>query len=249
MSINYKMILQYDGTRYAGWQRQVTTEWTIQGKLEAVLSRFAGETVEVHGSGRTDGGVHAAGQVANFYLKNRADGEEIRSYCNAYLPEDIRILEVTQASPRFHSRLNAVSKTYSYRVEMSEKRDVFSRRYTYGLGRTLDLGRMRRAAELLLGTHDFKSFCGNRRMKKSTVRTLNAIDFEVNGSQLTIYYTGNGFLQYMVRILTGTLIEVGLGEREPDCIPEVLAACSRERAGYTAPPEGLRLERVEYEKV
>lgn len=249
MSVNYKMILQYDGTRYDGWQRQVTTDKTIQGKLEAVLSRYAGGKVEIHGSGRTDGGVHAGGQVANFYLSEKKNGEEIREYLNTYLPEDIRVLSVEQAPYRFHSRLHAVRKTYAYRIEMGEKKDVFTRKYTYGLGKPLDIDRMRAAAGLLLGTHDFKSFCGNRKMKKSTVRTIEKIDFYQDGTKLTIRYTGNGFLQYMVRILTGTLIEVGTGEREPESIKETLAALSREAAGYTAPPEGLCLELVEYENI
>ena len=164
MSVNYKMVLQYDGTRYDGWQRQVTTDKTIQGKLEAVLSRYEGGKVEVHGSGRTDGGVHADGQVANFYLAEKKSGEEIRGYLNTYLPEDIRVLSVEQVPYRFHSRLHAVRKTYAYRIEMGEKKDVFTRKYTYGLGKPLDIERIKAAAGLLLGTHDFKSFCGNRKM-------------------------------------------------------------------------------------
>lgn len=249
MSVNYKMILQYDGTRFDGWQRQVTTDKTIQGKLETVLSRYAGEKIEVHGSGRTDRGVHANGQAANFHLPEKRSGKEIQEYLNSYLPEDIRVLSVEQAPHRFHSRLHAVRKTYVYRIEMGEKKDVFTRKYTYGLGRTLDIDRMKAAAGLLLGTHDFKSFCGNRKMKKSTVRTIERIDFYQDGTKLAIRYTGNGFLQYMVRILTGTLIEVGTGEREPESIKETLAALSREAAGYTAPPEGLCLELVEYENI
>ncbi len=246
MSINYKMILEYDGTRYAGWQRQVSSEHTIQGKLEAVLSRYAGRTIEIHGSGRTDAGVHASGQTANFYLEDRVESEELRSYCNAYLPEDIRILEITEVSNRFHSRLNAKGKTYAYRIEMGEKKSVFSRKYVYGLGKSLNIADMKKAAEYLIGTHDFKSFCGNRKMKKSTVRTIETVEFEQKGTELTIRYTGNGFLQYMVRILTGTLIEVGLGERKAESMPEILEALSREAAGHTAPPEGLCLERVRY---
>ena len=246
MSVNYKMVLEYDGSRYAGWQRLRTESQTIQGKLEMVLSRNAGMPVEIHGSGRTDAGVHAKGQVANFYLEDKRDPEEIRLYCNTYLPEDIRVLTVEEAPLRFHSRLNARSKTYVYRIEMGEKRSVFTRRYTYGLGKPLDLERMKQAADYLIGTHDFKSFCGNKKMKKTTVRTLMKVEFQVSGSELAIRYTGNGFLQYMVRIMTGTLIEVGLGVRNPETMPAVLEACSREAAGFTAPPEGLCLEKVRY---
>lgn len=246
MSVNYKMVLEYDGSRYAGWQRLRTESQTIQGKLEMVLSRYAGMPVEIHGSGRTDAGVHAKGQVANFYLEDKRDPEEIRLYCNTYLPEDIRVLTVEEAPLRFHSRLNARSKTYVYRIEMGEKRSVFTRRYTYGLGKPLDLERMKQAADYLIGTHDFKSFCGNKKMKKTTVRTLMKVEFQVSGSELAIRYTGNGFLQYMVRIMTGTLIEVGLDVRNPETMPTVLEACSREAAGFTAPPEGLCLEKVRY---
>ena len=246
MSVNYKMVLEYDGSRYAGWQRLRTESQTIQGKLEMVLSRYAGMPVEIHGSGRTDAGVHAKGQVANFYLEDKRDPEEIRLYCNTYLPEDIRVLTVEEAPLRFHSRLNARSNTYVYRIEMGEKRSVFTRRYTYGLGKPLDLERMKQAADYLIGTHDFKSFCGNKKMKKTTVRTLMKVEFQVSGSELAIRYTGNGFLQYMVRIMTGTLIEVGLGVRNPETMPAVLEACSREAAGFTAPPEGLCLEKVRY---
>ncbi len=246
LNVNYKMVLQYDGSRYDGWQKQMTTDKTIQGKMEAVLSRMTGETIEVHGSGRTDKGVHAAGQVVNFYLPEPMEPQQIKAYCNEYLPEDIGVLSVEQVPCRFHSRLNAVRKTYAYRIEMSEKKDVFTRKYTYGLGKALDIEKMKAASEFLLGTHDFKSFCGNKKMKKSTVRTIEKIEFEEKGTTLTIRYTGNGFLQYMVRILTGTLIETGLGEREPESIPAVLEALSREAAGPAAPPEGLCLEQVEY---
>lgn len=246
MSVNYKMVLQYDGSRYDGWQKQVTTDKTIQGKMEAVLSRMAGEPVEVHGSGRTDKGVHAAGQTVNFYLPQKMDEQEIKTYCNTYLPEDIGVLSVELAPYRFHSRLHAVRKTYAYRIEMSEKKDVFARKYTYGFGKQLDIGKMKSASRFLLGTHDFKSFCGNKKMKKSTIRTIERIEFEEQGTKLTIRYIGNGFLQYMVRILTGTLIEVGLGERSPESIKVTLDALSREMAGPAAPPEGLCLESVEY---
>ena len=248
--MNYKMILQYDGTRYDGWQRQGNTDRTIQGKLEAVLGRLAEETVEVHGSGRTDGGVHARGQVANFHLKQAREPEEIRAYLNRYLPEDICVLELTAAPERFHSRLNACRKTYRYQIWMDGKTDVFQRDYFYGLGRQLDIGQMERAAGRLLGTHDFKSFCGNKKMKKSTVRTITAIRFirMCDGKALAVDFTGNGFLQQMVRILAGTLIEVGLGKREADSLEAVLELKERSAAGFTAPPEGLCLMNVQYEE-
>ena len=247
---NIAVCLEYDGSRYRGWQKQGNTEMTIQGKLEAVLSRMAGKPLKVHGSGRTDEGVHARGQVANFWLPGRIQEkeEEIGSYMNRYLPEDIRILKAWEAAPRFHSRLSAAGKTYAYYVETGEKAGVFERKYVYQLGRRLDLEAMRKAAALLEGEHDFKSFCGNKRMKKSTVRRLEQIEIREEGSRIVLTYTGNGFLYQMVRILTGTLLEVGLGARDWESMGEVLSARDRQAAGWTAPPEGLFLAEVQYPK-
>lgn len=243
---NYRMVLEYDGSRYDGWQKQDNTGQTIQGKIESVLERMTGQPVEVHGSGRTDAGVHALGQVANFHGDVDLSEEEIRDYLNRYLPEDIGVKTVELATDRFHSRLHAEEKTYLYRIETGRRKDVFERKYIYGLMRPLDVKAMERAASYFIGEHDFKSFCSNRRMKKSTVRTLKKIEFEQQGSRLFIRFTGNGFLYHMVRILTGTLIEVGSGQRSPEEIPGILEAGNREAAGYTAPPEGLFLERVRY---
>lgn len=244
---NYKMIVAYDGTRYRGWQIQKNTDATIQGKLSMVLGNLAGHPVEVIGSGRTDAGVHALGQTANFHLEEHFTREEIWEYLNHYLPEDIVITKIDEVDNRFHSRYNAVSKTYSYRIRTSPIPDVFSRRFCYQYGKPLEEERMKEAAGYLLGTHDFASFCGNKHMKKSTVRTIYKIEFLKKEGELTISYTGNGFLQGMVRILTGTLIEVGRGDRTPESMKTLLEAKCRELAGYTAPPQGLRLEQVEYE--
>ena len=246
--MNYRITLQYDGTRYDGWQRQGNTERTIQGKLEAVLSRMAESPVEVHGSGRTDAGVHALGQVANFQLEGNRPPEEVSAYLNRYLPEDIRVLSAETAAERFHSRLNAQSKTYRYQVWTDGKADVFLRSYVYALGQPLNVPAMEQAAKRLVGTHDFKSFCGNRKMKKSTVRTITAIHFlKLSGGEaLAMDFTGNGFLQQMVRILAGTLIEVGLGKRTPESVEQALLALDRSEAGFTAPPEGLCLMEVRY---
>lgn len=247
MKHNYKMVLQYEGTRYDGWQRQGNSADTIQGKLEAVLERLAGEPVEVHGSGRTDAGVHAMGQTAHFFLSEAREPETVRAYLNRYLPEDINVLSLETAPERFHSRLNAVRKVYGYQIETGPKRDVFVRRMQYGLGQELDVEAMRTAARILTGTHDFKSFCGNKNMKKSTVRSLTSVTIRQEGSMVVLAYVGNGFLQHMVRIMTGTLIEVGLGRREPEAVREILAARERQAAGFTAPPEGLTLSGVLYE--
>ena len=252
--VNYKMILQYDGTRYRGWQ-VLPSELTIQGKLQDVLSKMAGYQVEVTGSGRTDAGVHAKGQTANFHLKEEWDEEKILSYLNHYLPEDIAVCEVKRVDERFHSRYQALEKTYLYRIHTGKIPEVFERRYVYDYKEPLDVKRMRKAAEYLCGTHDFKSFCGNKKMKKSTVRTIFQIqinelpgDIEEIGGEIRFTYTGNGFLQNMVRILTGTLIEIGDGRREPEDISEILEAKNREAAGYTVPACGLTLIEVVYQE-
>ena len=246
---NYKIIVQYDGTRYKGWQVQKSTDATIQGKLQMVLSKLAGHPVEVIGSGRTDAGVHANGQVANFHIEEHFSKEQLMETFWNFLPEDIAVIQIEEVDERFHSRFHAVSKTYSYRIRTSPVADVFERRFVYHYGKTLDVGRMKAAAELLKGTHDFASFCGNKKMKKSTVRTIMDITFAEQDGEIEIRYTGDGFLQNMIRILTGTLIEVGRGERDIESMTAILAAKNREAAGYTAPPQGLRLEKVEYATV
>ena len=246
--MNYAIRLAYDGTRYNGWQRQGNTDRTIQGKLEAVLTELAGGPVEVQGSGRTDRGVHAEGQTANFRLPADRDPGTVMEYLNRYLPEDIQVLSCARAPEAFHSRLSAVRKTYRYQIEMGPRRNVFQRNYYYGLGCSLDLERMQAGAGHLIGTHDFKSFCGNKRMKKSTVRRLERIEIREEGSRIVLAYTGNGFLYQMVRILTGTLLEVGLGTRAWESMEEILSARDRQAAGWTAPPEGLFLVEVQYPK-
>ena len=242
--MNYKVVMAYDGSRYNGWQKQGNTDKTIQGKLEQILFKMTGEEIEVHGSGRTDAGVHAKGQEK---CGGKKTPDQIMEYINEYLPEDIAVLSCEVAPERFHSRLSAVRKTYCYQLEMGPKKDVFQRNYYYGLGERLDVSAMKAAAGLLTGTHDFKSFCGNKKMKKSTVRTIEKIEFEQSGSRLHIYFTGNGFLQQMVRILTGTLIEVGQGKCAPDKITRILDAQDRQAAGPTAPAQGLFLVNVGYE--
>ena len=242
--MNYKILVQYDGTRYEGWQRQERTESTIQGKIEAVLSKMCGEEVQIQGAGRTDAGVHAKGQVANVHLKEQVDPQEVKQYLNRYLPEDIAVSEVTEVPERFHSRLNATGKIYVYRIATGEVKKVFERRYIYDFGEKPDMELMCRAAEILTGTHDFKSFCANRRMKKSTVRTIYSIDLKEKEGEIVITYTGNGFLHHMIRILTGTLLEVGMKKRSLSSVAELLEVRDREKAGFTA--KGLTLEKVLY---
>ena len=160
--MNYRLNIQYDGTRYAGWQRQTVARDTIQGKIEDVLGRMTGEKVEIAGAGRTDAGVHARGQVANVHLPEGRSAEEIRDYLNGYLPEDICVTEVSEVSERFHSRLHAGAKTYLYRISTNSVSNVFERKYIYDLNEPLDVERMKDAAEYLIGEHDFQSFCARK---------------------------------------------------------------------------------------
>lgn len=242
--MNYRLLIQYDGTRYYGWQRQNSTDATIQGKIEVVLSRLEGRPVEIHGAGRTDAGVHALGQVANVHLTERP-AEEIRNYLNRYLPEDIGIIEVKQVSERFHSRLNASEKIYVYRLATDPALHVFERKYMTPCEEPLDLDAMKEAAAYLVGEHDFQSFC-TKKMKKSSVRKLEEIRLEQLLGEIRITYRGNGFLYNMVRILTGTLLEVGIGKLSPEDIPAILEAKERQKAGATAPAQGLCLKEVRY---
>ena len=246
MKENYKMIIAYDGTRYLGWEHQPNTDMTIQGKLEAVLSRMTETPCEVIGAGRTDAGVHARGMTANVWLDTALSEEEIRDYLNRYLPDDIGVMEVRRAGERFHSRYNARGKTYCYTCYVGDTKPVFNRRYVYVPEKRPDLERMRQAAALLTGVHDFTSFCGNPKMKKSTVREVDSIDIQQKSGYLTFTYHGTGFLQYMVRILTGTLLEVGYGKREPESMPALLEARDRSQAGFTVPAKGLCLLKVDY---
>ena len=244
--MNYKAILQYEGTRYRGWQTQGNTDNTIQGKLETLLTKMAGEPVEVNGSGRTDAGVHAAGQVISFRCKTKESPEEICRYMNEYLPEDIAVLSVEEAAPRFHARLNAVRKTYVYRIWNAPVKNVFRRRFTTWIQKPLDLDAMEQAAALLCGTNDYRAFCSLKKFKKSTVRTIEKIEIGNMGQEIRISYTGDGFLYHMVRILTGTHVEVGLGLRKPEEMTVILEGQDRTKAGRLMPPEGLTLESVEY---
>lgn len=245
---NIRLMLQYEGTRYQGWQRQGSTDNTIQGKLEVLLSRMCGETIEVQGSGRTDAGVHALGQVANFHTACDMPVEEMLTYINRYLPEDIAVVEISEAPPRFHSRLNASRKCYTYRIINSSIPNVFWRRFAWEVPEKLDLKAMGRAAALLCGEHDFKSFTSAKKGKKSTVRRIDSIDITEQDGLLVLTFLGNGFLHHMVRILVGTLLEVGMGRRTPESMEELLLAGSRAAAGALVPAKGLTLVKVFYDE-
>lgn len=250
MKRNYKFIISYDGTRFYGWERQPGKDMTIQGKLESVLSRMtdspSDNPVNVIGAGRTDAGVHARAMTANAVLDTDMTEEEIQEYMNEYLPDDISVNEVKACSERFHARYNALGKTYRYTCWYGKSKPVFDRKYVTVLENKPDVEAMRKAAAVLVGTHDFKSFCGNTRMKKSTVRCVDTINIEESGNYIRFYYHGNGFLQNMVRILTGTLLEVGYGNIRPEDMEDILNACDRQKSGPTAPPQGLCMMKVDY---
>jgi len=246
MKQNYKLIIRFDGSRYQGWEHQPTTDMTIQGKLENVLEKLAGEPIEILGAGRTDAGVHAKAMVANFRLDTELSVTQIRDYFNRYLPDDICVMDVQIAGDRFHSRYNALGKTYRYTCYVGPLKPVFDRKYVYYLEEVPNIETMREAAAILMGEHDFASFCSNPRMKKSTVRKVDKIEINQNGPYLTLTYHGTGFLQHMVRILTGTLLEVGYGKRPASNMQELLDTPNRSLAGPTAPAQGLCMIEVDY---
>ncbi|MBO5488775.1 MAG: tRNA pseudouridine(38-40) synthase TruA [Eubacterium sp.] len=246
--MNYRMKIQYDGTRYKGWQRQAGSRAdTVQARIETVLSKYFCEEVLIHGAGRTDAGVHARGQVANFHVKENCDPEKLLWELNAYLPEDIRIMEVARASERFHSRLNATGKRYEYRILKKNRQDVFGRKYAWHCDEELDVEAMRSAAKCLEGKHDFAGFCTRASKKKSTLRRIYEISIMENDDYIVLQFAGNGFLYNMVRILTGTLVEVGMGARTKEEVTAALETKDRNMAGATAPAQGLTLLEVTYD--
>lgn len=255
--INYMFNISYDGGRYHGWESKKNVD-TIQGKLEQVLSRLSDMEVKINGAGRTDAGVHALGMVANGKFVTDKTPDEIKAYANHYLPDDICINDVQIVPNRFHARLNATGKTYRYTCYFGGEKPVFNRNYTWTLpeyitGSTMnniclpDIENMRAAASYLVGTHDFRSFCGNNKMKKSTVRNIYSIEIKEAKGYIYMSFHGNGFLQNMVRILVGTLIEVGYGGIKPEQMEDIINARDRQAAGLTVPPHGLCLVKVDYD--
>lgn len=245
---SYKCIVAYEGTRYNGWQKQGNTDNTIQNKIENVLSGILNEPIEITASGRTDAGVHALGQVFHFHCNNALNPEECLTDINGYLPKDIRILSMEACSSRFHSRLNATRKTYCYHIDTSQYGNLFTRNTAHHIPTPLDIPAIKRGAEFLIGTHDFKSFCSNKNFKKSSIRTIYEINIDIDkqNEQITLTFIGNGFLYNMVRILSGTLIEIGLGIRDAEDIPSIIEGRNRKFAGHTAPAKGLFLISVDY---
>lgn len=246
MRRNFKLTLCYDGSRYRGWQKQGNTDNTIQARLERILSRLLEQEVEVAGSGRTDAGVHARRQVCSFRADTGMSCEVMLTELRKHLPEDIGALALEEAEERFHARLSCREKTYVYRIWNSAAPNIFERKYVTVWPEALDEEKMRQAAELLCGEHDFSAFCTARGKKKSAVRRLKSIALERQGEELRLVFTGDGFLYNMVRILTGTLLEVGSGQRSVESVGEALTSRRRELAGFTAPAQGLFLWELRY---
>ncbi|CUX20385.1 tRNA pseudouridine(38-40) synthase TruA [Clostridium sp. C105KSO13] len=242
----YKLTVVYDGTRYQGWQRQKTTEMTIQEVLETAITQVAGRETKIDGSGRTDGGVHAKGQAASVTLPGKVAEDEFRLKLNAVLPEDVRVKDMMLIKNGFHARKNAKGKRYEYFVDIREKADVFTRKYCFHYPHELNILAMKEAAGYLTGTHDFAGFT-DKKDEISTIRTIYDIIIEKQGDKLRMEYYGTGFMYHMIRILTGTLLEIGIGERAPKEAEKVLEAGQREYAGFLAPARGLFLKEVYYE--
>ncbi len=240
-----KLTLEYDGTGYSGWQVQENAD-TIQERVETALSSILREKVRVHGAGRTDAGVHALGQVAHFETLSALPAENIRRGANSHLPPDIAILEAEEAAPDFHARYSAVSKVYRYRILVRNTRSPLARHRALRVAPPLDRERMRAAAGLLTGRHDFAAFAASGSTVKDTVRTLERIDITGGGESCDLEFEADGFLYRMVRNITGTLLEVGKGKLTAAAVAEILASKERKSAGPTAPASGLYLVRVCY---
>ncbi|MDQ0206527.1 tRNA pseudouridine(38-40) synthase TruA [Alkalicoccobacillus murimartini] len=242
---NYKLTIQYDGTRYKGWQRLGKGESTIQGKIENVLTEMVGTPVEIIGSSRTDAGVHALEQIANVKLHQKTSASEIQSYVNKYLPEDISVVKVDSVHSRFHARYNSADKTYVYKIWNEEYSHPFLRKLSMHVDQPLDRQQMKKASAHFVGEHDFTAFSNAKSKKKSNVRTIRSIDFSEKDGVLEIRIKGDGFLYNMVRKIIGTLVKVGLGELKADAIPGIIESKEREHAGF-ADASGLYLEKIDF---
>ena len=240
-----KLTVAYDGTNYCGWQVQ-PNGITIQEVLNQCLSEFTGEKIETIGASRTDAGVHALGNVAVFDTEMRMPGDKFSFALNQRLPEDIRIQKSEEVDVNFHPRYIKSQKTYEYRILNRRFPIPTERFYSHFTYIPLDIKKMREAAEYLVGEHDFKSFCGTGAQVKTTVRTVKEIQIEKNEDRITIRITGEGFLYNMVRIIAGTLMDIGGGLYPPEKMQEILEAKDRKKAGPTAPARGLTLMEIQY---
>ncbi|WP_188066797.1 tRNA pseudouridine(38-40) synthase TruA [Brevibacillus brevis] len=240
-----RCVLAYDGTDFSGFQVQ-PDQVTVQGEIEAALNRVTGEDIQVFGSGRTDAGVHARGQVIHFDTSSNIPVDKWRFVLNNQLPDSIVIRTVEEVDASFHARFDVQVKEYRYCIDNNPVADVFRHRYADHVRFPLDVDAMQQAAHYLVGEHDFTSFCSAKTFVEDKVRTVYGLSVEKIGDEVWVTCRGNGFLYNMVRIIVGTLVEVGQGKRSPAELREILAACDREKAGKTAPAKGLTMWEVVY---
>ncbi|AWX53850.1 MULTISPECIES: tRNA pseudouridine(38-40) synthase TruA [Brevibacillus] len=240
-----RCVLAYDGTDFSGFQVQ-PDQVTVQGEIEAALNRVTGEDIQVFGSGRTDAGVHARGQVIHFDTSSNIPMDKWRFVLNNQLPDSIVIRTVEEVDASFHARFDVQVKEYRYCIDNNPVADVFRHRYADHVRFPLDVDAMQQAAHYLVGEHDFTSFCSAKTFVEDKVRTVYGLTVEKIGHEVWVTCRGNGFLYNMVRIIVGTLVEVGQGKRSPAELREILAACDREKAGKTAPAKGLTMWEVVY---
>lgn len=254
MTKNYFLKISYDGTNFCGWQRQPGSR-TVCGELEAALFRLTGEQIKLDGCSRTDSGVHALGQCASFSADIKIPTQNLARALNNILAEDrlesignVRILEAKEMPEGFHARFSSKGKSYIYKIKMCREPSVFDRTFYYQVSRPLDVGLMRRAAEYIVGEHDFACFQSAGSPKESTVRTVYGIEITQNNEEnvMQIEVSGNGFLYNMVRIIVGTLVEVGMGKRSPESVDFAIKSQNRQNSGHTAPPQGLYLNEIFY---
>lgn len=257
MKRNILLTIEYDGTGFKGWQRQPEVR-TVQGELERVLSYACKEEITINGTSRTDAGVHALGQRATFTMTSGLPVDKLPKVVNNLLcggmhslhpVGDVRITEAREVAEDFHARFDSKGKKYRYIIRNTAEPDVFCRNYCYQVAQPLDTEAMAAAAEHIVGTHDFKCFqAAGGEEKETTVRTVHSLEVSRSGEKVIIEIAGDGFLYNMVRIITGTLVEVGLGKKNPEALKSIIESKDRRNAGHTAPAEGLYLVEVYYEQ-
>lgn len=242
---NIKLIIEYDGKSFNGWQKQ-PTKLNIQGEIEKAIEEITGEKVDLTASGRTDAGVHSLGQTANFKTDSQIPIEKIAKAINSKLKKSIVIKSAEEVDEKFHSRYSVKSKTYRYIINNSENGTAIYRGLEYHIPMKLDVKKMQEAVKFFEGEHDFKGFKASGTSSKSSIRTIYKGEVKQEGERIIIEVTGNGFLYNMVRIIAGTLVDVGLEKIKPEEIPEIIESKDRTKAGKTLPPHGLYLLKVEY---
>ena len=244
---NIKLVIEYDGTNYCGWQTQKHAN-SIQETIQDAIEKITGQRPNLHGSGRTDAGVHALGQVANFLIDSKIAAERFAFALNAVLPEDSVVKSSREMDLDFHARFSAKGKQYSYHIINSRQPSAIYRKFSHYVNycEKLNIDEMKAACQHLKGTHDFEAFMAQGSPVKDTVRTIYDIRLDQQGELIKLTYNGNGFLYNMVRILSGTILYCGIGKLSAKDIPDILASKDRTRAGKTLPPQGLYLEKVLY---